>query len=271
MTALKSSSRRPTRNSPSHEDDITAAPPDKLDRLFDELSHMNETLQNVATDVATIKLTTTELTAAVASMQGRMDEAEARIMYLEEVSEQWRSEKVSKDRDMEALWNRVQVLENQSRRNNVRLLGLKETIGTSGTLLDCVQKILSEGLGMPLDEDMVIERVHRQLGPAPNPDQPPRPVLIRFLRQSTRDKVVNLAKEKRGCNYGGCQLSLFPDMSKELAQKRKAFTPVKRKLQQLDIRYSLAFPATLHFKWRGKGVSFNSAAEAAKFIEDHQP
>ena len=31
---------------------------------------------------------------------------------------------------MEVLWDRIQVLENHAKRNNVRVIGLKETIGT---------------------------------------------------------------------------------------------------------------------------------------------
>lgn len=229
---------------------------------------MNDTLMTVATDVSAIKQTTTELNNTETAMQERLGEAEVRIAHLEETSEQLLNDKGSKDKQMEDLWNRVQVLENHSRRNNVRLVGLKETLGTNGTLPECVKRILAEGLGIETDGEMEIEMAHRQLAPMPNADQPPRPVLIRFLRQSARDKVVNVAKEKRGFVWENCRLSVFPDMSRELAQKRKAFTPVKRKLYELNIRYTLAFPATLHFKWRGKNVKCNTVEAAEKIINE---
>lgn len=94
------------------------------------------------------------------------------------------------------MWERLQTLENHAKRNNVRLLGLKETFGMNGSPLCCVQKILSEGLGVQNGAEFNIERVHRALVPMPDPNKPPRIVLIRFLRQSARDKVVNAAKEK---------------------------------------------------------------------------
>lgn len=65
-------------------------------------------------------------------------------------------------------------------------------------------------------------------------------MLIRFLRQSARDKVVTAAIEKRGFEWEGCRLSVFPDMTKELTVKRKAFTSVKRKLQDFNVKYTLA-------------------------------
>lgn len=68
-------------------------------------------------------------------------------------------------------------------------------------------------LAIEMDGELVIERVHRQLAPWPNTDRPPRPVLIRFLRQSARDKVINAAKEKRGFDWENCLLSMFPDMT----------------------------------------------------------
>ena len=74
-------------------------------------------------------------------MQERLGEE-----HLEEMSEQLLSDEGSKDKQTEQLWKRMQALENQSRLNNVRLVGLKETFGTNGTLLNCVKKILAEGL-----------------------------------------------------------------------------------------------------------------------------
>ena len=58
----------------------------------------------------------------------------------------------------------------------------------------------------------------------------------------------------------------FPDMSRELAEKRKTFTAAKKTLQQLNLRYTLAHPATLRFTWKVKNLSFTSSKEAERFI-----
>lgn len=166
------------------------------------------------------------------------------------------------EKRMDAMWNRLQMLENHSKRNNVRLVGLKETYGTNGTMESCVRRVLSEGLGV--DGEFEVERAHRSLAPLPNDGQPPRPVLIRFLRKSARDKVVKAARERRGIDWEGIRLSLFPDMTQELAEKRKTFTTVERALQRLNVRYTLAHPASLRFTW--KNQIFTSAKDAEKFI-----
>ena len=269
---FKSTDRMATRLSPQDEEDAAGAPSPPLDKLFTEITKMSTTLSSVATDVSTIKETTTELKTTVQAMQERVSEAETRIMRLEEATEQFLTDEDKKSKLMEAMWVRIQTMENHSKRNNVRLVGLKETFGTNGTLLSCVEKILEEGLGIRADAtEFEIERAHRQLAPVPDPDQPPRPVLIRFLRQSVRDKVINAAKAKRGFVWEGCRMSVFPDMTKELAEKRKSFTSVKRKLQEMEVRYTLAYPATLRFKWQGKNVSFNFSNCGGQAHQRQQP
>ena len=38
------------------------------------------------------------------------------------------------EKKMDAMWNRMQVLETHSKRHNVRLVGFKETFETNGTM-----------------------------------------------------------------------------------------------------------------------------------------
>lgn len=115
-------------------------------------------------------------------------------------------------------------------------------------------EIFDGGAGAPADAKFEIERAHWLLAPMLDPERPPQSVLIWFLRQSARDKVITAAKEKRGFVWEGCRLSVFPDKTKELAEKRKTFTSVKRKLQERAVKYTLASPATLRFKWQGLGL-----------------
>ena len=65
-----------------------------------------------------------------------------RKAYLEETSERLDAAEGMRSKQMKVMWESIQTLENHSKRNNVILIGLKETFGTNGTLLYCVQKIL---------------------------------------------------------------------------------------------------------------------------------
>jgi len=80
--------------SPTHEVDLNAADAplttmntsDRLEKLIAEILKMNDTLQNVATDVSSIKQTTVKLNNTAMAMQERPGEAEVRIAHLEAVA-----------------------------------------------------------------------------------------------------------------------------------------------------------------------------------------
>lgn len=236
-------------------------------KVNSEISKMNTKLIEVAVDVTTTKTTTADLKEAVSGLQVRADAAEERISALEDKTNELTTSNDTMGKKMDMLWDRVQMLENHSKRNNVRLVGLKETYGTNGTLEDCVKKVMREGLGIMAEGEFEIERIHRALAPKPNEGQPARPVLIRFLRQSARDKVLSAVSEKRGITWEGQHLSIFPNVTKELAAKRRSFQSAKKALQRRGVRYTLAFPAELRFRWHGRYQRFTKAAEAERFID----
>lgn len=95
--------------------------------LFAEVTKMSMTLHTVASDVSTTKETTAELKNAVNAMQQRLTEAKGRISDIEDTAHQLVNDRDVHSKRVETLWNRVEDLESRSRRNNVRLLGLKET------------------------------------------------------------------------------------------------------------------------------------------------
>lgn len=43
---------------------------------------------------------------------------------------------------------------------------------------------------------------------------------------------------------------------------------MKRKFREMDVKYTLAYPATLRFKWIGKNVSFIEATAAKTIINN---
>ena len=80
--------------------------------------------------------------------------------------------------------------------------------------------------------------------------------------------MLQVATEKRGIEWDGCKLSFFEDLTRELAEKRKAFILVKRRLHKLNVRHRLVYPATLIFTWKGEKKTFRDNKEAEKFIQD---
>lgn len=234
--------------------------------LHEQLRSMNNILVNVAADVATIKKTTEDLKVSVEGIQVRMNEAEQRISDLEDDGKQVKTKLGECDRRVEALWARVENLENRSRRNNVRLVNLSEGREQPGKMAQYVQKLFADAFGCT-GAEFEVERAHRVPStPVPDPNKPPRMVLVRFLRSSARDKILQMAREKRGCDWEGARLSIFEDVSKELTEKRKAFGPAKKRLRELQVKHRMIYPAALMFTWNGQKKTFTDGEEARRFL-----
>uniref|UniRef100_A0AAV2JM17 L1 transposable element RRM domain-containing protein n=1 Tax=Knipowitschia caucasica TaxID=637954 RepID=A0AAV2JM17_KNICA len=202
-----------------------------------------------------IKSDTTELKNSVSAIKTRLTEAESRISDVEDTVANLAKNNEKLTKAVAQLYERVDDQENRARRKNIRLVGLKEGKEAGMPLANYVQKILSDGLELNGGE-YEIERCHRSLAPRPDPDKPPRIILVRFLKYIAREKVLAAAKKKKGIQWDGCRLSLFEDMTKERSARRKVFSPLMKMLWQHQVKHTLAHPAILRFTWRGQRLSF---------------
>nr|XP_014347658.1 PREDICTED: uncharacterized protein LOC106704657 [Latimeria chalumnae] len=164
---------------------------------------------------------------------------------------------------MGEMWDKIQDLENRSRRNNIRVLGIPEGIegnGVSGPAL--LLTVLRDCLPLESADAIEVERAHRTLGPRPPPDQRPRPIIARFLRFQDRERILRLAREAGELRWRGRSIMIFPDMSRELAVQRKLFMPERHCCMALGLRYALQYPATLRVTIAGKQQRFDDPEEA---------
>ncbi|KAK7916494.1 hypothetical protein WMY93_012255 [Mugilogobius chulae] len=119
-----------------------------------------------------------------------------------------------------------------------------------------------------------IERAHRSPTTTPQSGfagargdgSKPRPMLIKLLNFQDKVKILRLAKDKK-LMFKDKQIHIFPDFSAELTRKRRSFDAVKRKLRDLNMKYSLRYPCTLSVMVDGKSQRFtcHKAAESAFF------
>ena len=171
-----------------------------LETLFAEMGKISATLHKVTSDVSTIKETTAELKNAVNAMQEWLTEVEGRVSDIEDTKQQLVSNSELHSKRINTLWDRVEDLENRSRRNNVRLLGLSEGI-EGDNIKACINKILSEGLGLDVDSEFEIERAHRSPGSRPINAQSPRLVRMNscvLLRETKFSKLLGRRVERCG-------------------------------------------------------------------------
>lgn len=171
-------------------------------------------------------------------------------------------------KDNAYLKNKVDQMENQSRRSNIRVVGLKEDSEGRDPVRFFTQWI-PEVLGIiNFTKPLEIERAHRTSAPKPRPDEPPRAVLIRFLRFQDREKILQLARAKGDITIDGKRVSLFPDMSADLARRRKQFRPAAKALKEKNITGYLIHPARMKVQYKGRSHLFNTPGEVHTFLKE---
>lgn len=239
-----------------------------LQKATEEMARVGRLLTTLQEDVSEVKQANTKLRSDMDGVLLRLDEAERRVSELEDDNRQLRLSADKSTKKCEELHRAIEDAANRDRRQNLRLVGLKENM-ENGKIVDCVRSIIAEALGVELDP-VQLQRVHRTPVPMPEDHKPPRPIIMRFLSYLERERVLAAAREKykrkESIIWKGCKLSFFPDMTKETAEKRKKFTDARRRLHELDVRFTLAYPAELRFTWNGKRVKFTDHRQAMAFL-----
>uniref|UniRef100_A0A3B3DXF1 L1 transposable element RRM domain-containing protein n=1 Tax=Oryzias melastigma TaxID=30732 RepID=A0A3B3DXF1_ORYME len=113
----------------------------------------------------------------------------------------------------------------------------------------------------------VIERAHRSpTTTRPNAKNGPRPILLKFLNAKDKMKILRLSREKGDLLFEGVQVYIYQDYSAALLERRRLFDPIKIKLSEKNIQYSLRYPASLRISIDGKFTSFRCPKDAEVFL-----
>lgn len=210
-----------------------------------------------------------EVLEQLSSQTNRLQEAEQRISNLEDDLEKAKQQIDCRDREIMILSEKVDDLENSSRRNNLRINGIPES--TKGTQLECfLTKQPPEALGLKDISPLIIERFHR-IGPEKSSDNRPRPVIIKLLNYSDKMKKI-LAAYRKQDNFTCQQIKLliFQDFSALVAAKRRTFAPVCKMLLESGCKFSLLYPAKLRVIENGKLRFFEKPEDAFHHLGSDQ-
>uniref|UniRef100_H2ZUA9 L1 transposable element RRM domain-containing protein n=1 Tax=Latimeria chalumnae TaxID=7897 RepID=H2ZUA9_LATCH len=217
-------------------------------------------LHKLSNDFEGFKNDLQSLHTSVNNLGSKIKAAEARISQIEDENSLQDSQAIS----------RIDDLENRSHRNNVRILGFPEGIEGNNPCA-FLSKILPDLQGLDSAEPLEIERAHRSLGQHPPPDKRPRAFIVKLLRYPTREKILKAAREKGRSTWQGNNISFYPDLSRDLQQRRQRFTEVRHQLLDRGIRYGMFYPATLRVTFNGVASAYTSPEEVAAFIKTLPP
>nr|XP_033805871.1 histone-lysine N-methyltransferase SETDB2 [Geotrypetes seraphini] len=164
-----------------------------------------------------------------------------------------------------ALEDRLEDLENRSRRCNLRFVGLPEELPESD-LRSMMESWITSSLTLPPGlGPLCIERAHR-LGLKRSMMARPRVVIIKLLNYVHKQAILQAMRGGQNLTYNNKRILCFQDYSAKVSQQRRAFAPVCTELIQRNIRFALLYPAKLRVHSNGTTTYFTTVAEAQSFL-----
>ncbi len=157
-------------------------------------------------------------------------------------------------------------IEDRSRRNNVKLVGLPE--GAEGSDVAGFLRVnLSKWIPSLKGCNIEIDQAHRVYDRRKNSDRP-RTLIFRVLRWHDRSEILKGARQAYPvkCTQDNVTLLFFPDFSPATAARRKSLVPVLRTMTALGPQPFLAYPAVIKLWHGGEQRSFDSLRKAEDFI-----
>lgn len=169
-----------------------------------------------------------------------------------------------------ALLAKTDDLENRSRRNNIRLVGVPEKVkgpDPSAYFESWILNLFGKEALTPL---YAVERAHRvPMRPLP-PGAPPRPILVKLLHFKDRDTILRKARDLPAATINGSRISFYPDFSTEVQKRRMLFQDIKRRLRALQVPYAMLYPAKLRVVALGSTRFFESPKDAVSWLDCHE-
>lgn len=157
------------------------------------------------------------------------------------------------DHTEEITWLRAKDadLEDRSRRNNVKIRGVPETV-LPAQLQQYARDLLQQFLPSVPDSELQIDRIHRLPKPSHLPDNVPRDVLMRVHFFQVKDQLVSNFRKSRQLLEKYAHIQLFADISQFTMQKRKSLLPVTKALRNHSIPYRWGYPVKITVTHDGK-------------------
>ena len=191
-------------------------------------------LESIKNEVKEVRQGVTDLKESLLFTQKDFDEAKVKIERFG-----FKLNKVEDDvdtvyEDIDYLYDELENIENQSRRNNIKVFGIPEKDEKKGPELweECEEVVKSEiesKLNMECGDDVIIERAHRvgkrhapirHLPDGTTVKVRPRPIIAKFLSWKDKEKIVKAARKIKPK-----QVQFLEDFSQRTLDKRKAMVP----------------------------------------------
>ena len=217
-----------------------------------------------------IRRATSSMEEKLSTIVARLSDVEGRLGFLEDAETERKANPLATGSELEALRDRIDGMEDRSRRNNLRFVGFPEGC-EAGDTIALLEKSLPEILDITTSSrGWFVERAHR-LGPrtaATRSNVNGRTLIAKFMRSGDRDSILRASQEKGEIRWEGKRVMIFPDFSRGTVTKRDAFRECKKMLHQRGVKFALQYPATLRIDTKEGSRRFVNPTTAMDFIRN---
>lgn len=211
-------------------------------------------LRSVAADIKNT------LTAAITDLRIDIQAITGRVMAVEKItashSTELRKNHLLIDthtRQLRDMNRHLEDLDNRSRRHNLRLRGLTESVDTEHLQSEVIG-IFNNVLNRPKDTPITMERIHRALRPKGKDLDPPRDVICCIVDYQLKEEILRRARTMTPLLYHGKEFRIFQDLSSITLQRRRELKPLLEILRTKGIIYRWKFPFGLAASVHGRSA-----------------
>ena len=94
-------------------------------------------------------------------------------------------------------------------------------------------------------------------------------MIAKVLHFRDRENILRVARTDPELTFDGYRISIYPDFSAITQKQRASFQPVKKRLRDLNLIYSMLYPAKLRVVENGKAYFFTNPTEASQWLDTY--
>lgn len=152
-------------------------------------------------------------------------------------------------------------LEGRSKRQNLRIAGVKEGMEHGQNVWDFTAQLLKDTLA--LDKKPMLDRAHRALRTRPDDSAPLRHLILRVHYCHVLEDILRKVAKDRNLSYQRQRIRIFQDFPPEVVKQRELFTKTRGIRRDIPgVRFGLLYPAKLRITHDGADTLFTDPKEA---------
>ncbi|KAJ1142385.1 hypothetical protein NDU88_008711 [Pleurodeles waltl] len=233
-----------------------------MDRILQEISEVGRQLEGMGNAMVALKAETRSMRLEIAGFQTQISGLDQRVTTVEAQATSW----ANRDQELLHLRSRLTDLEDRSRRNNIRLLGIPE--GTEGMdIPSYLRDMLPKLTDITFDPPLEFQRAYRLRPKRQDGKGRPRPIIACMLRHGQACQLLQTAQTQGPLRLGTLEIQLSADFSRETAERRRAFLSLRPRLRHLDVKFGLFEPARMWITKNGVSRTFYDPEDLRMFLE----